>query len=80
MLDLSPLALAVFVPELWALQMPQEEMAVPASFFTDKAPALLVLLLIQRNWKFQPVPKKAAFCIQKHSSPQQTQKITTKET
>lgn len=48
MLYLSPSGLAVFVPELLALCQPQEELAVPASLFTDNEPALPLLLLIQR--------------------------------
>lgn len=61
MLYLSPSSLAIFVPELLALCQPQEELVVPASLFTDKEPALLLLLLIQRNWEFHSVLKKADF-------------------
>lgn len=58
MLCESPPGLAVFVPELLALCQPREELAVPASLFTDKEPALLMLLSIKRNWGVHSVLQK----------------------
>ncbi|EOB01679.1 hypothetical protein Anapl_17880 [Anas platyrhynchos] len=58
MLCESPPGLAVFVPELLALCQPREELAVPASLFTDKEPALLMLLSIKRNRGFHSVLQK----------------------
>lgn len=42
MLYLSPSSFQVFVPELLVVCQPQEQLAVPASFFSDEEPALLV--------------------------------------